>query len=153
MFVCTFWFFISVCGQFDHLQIWGAPCSLCFRVVDIVHKFLRMFSVLKLELRDPIWIMYVGREQNYSGWSWVIKEQLSGRRANVYVTDSPQRAMDGKTRRCVHQALKGRQRAEHTGAPRQWEEMSAGIFNFGWHNYKRSISTRQLDMGPWQRGS
>lgn len=46
-----------------------------------------------------------------------------------------------------------RQRAEDTGAPRKWEVMSTGTFNFGWHNYKRSISARNPARGPRQRGS
>lgn len=46
-----------------------------------------------------------------------------------------------------------RQRVEDTGAPRKWEVMSTGTFNFGWHNYKRSISARNPAEGPRQRGS
>lgn len=46
-----------------------------------------------------------------------------------------------------------RQRVEDTGAPRKWEVMSTGTFNFGWHNYKRNISARNPAEGPRQRGS
>ena len=76
-------------------------------------------------------------KKTYSGWSLVSKGQWSGRCANIYVVDSPERTMGCENVGVCASGPEGRYGAEETGAPRKWEDMSTGVFRIGWCKYKR----------------
>lgn len=69
------------------------------------------------------------------------KRQLSGGRANINVIVSPKRTMGGDSEGVCALVPEGRWGPEATGAPRKWDEMSAGIVLVG-ITTKGDVSTR-----------
>lgn len=112
-----FCFFISVWRQLFLIaisKILGAPhCysvgTECSFHVHIVQKCFSFWTsaLLELELNNSVWTIYIGwggKNTTLVIWSWVLKEQLNGRYANIYAVDSLGEQWDVRRWRCVHQA-------------------------------------------------